>query len=302
MQRDKTLSEANPWGTPPFAYVPRLRSSRWWGDSVTEDIMAMQAEMNMRSADIGDTSTANAHPIIWGRNLPRTFDHANFPRGDGKMWDLGRDQGDRSPEVGILEPKVNVIEKTFDYVQFMLRMARDMAQTPAIVYGDDNGGGQRSGATLEIRMRSLLSSIGRSRTYMTTGLRRMIKITAAIYKQKGFSDISSNAVRRMGLLVPSYAEILPRRQPEVVDEVVKLLSTDPPSISLETAVKLLGRNISEVELVKKMLADQDLWKKPVGQAAIELEEKKAEADAERQKAMLETKAAQQLAKPTKKPE
>lgn len=300
--REKLLTGLNPYGVVPFAYIPRLRSSRWWGDSVTEDIIAMQDEMNMRVADIGDTSAANAHPIIYGKNLPRGFDRSNFPRGSDKMWDLGRDTGDRSAEVGILEPKINVVQHTRDHVDFLLRMARDMAQTPAIVYGDDNGGGQRSGDTLEIRMRSLLASVKRSRAYMTSGLKRMIQITAAIYKQKSFGDISSDAVNRLARLIPNYAEVLPRRQPEIVDEVVKLLSTDPPGISIETAIRLLGRNVNEIELIKAMIADEEVWKKPVGQKAIELEEQKAEADAERQKTMLETKQAAQPDKPVEKKE
>lgn len=268
--RQRLTSEANPYGVVPFVYIPRLRSANWWGDSVTEDIIAMQDEMNMRVADIGDSSSANAHPIIWGKNLPKGFDRANFPRGADKLWDLGRNVNGLEPEVGVVEPKTSVISHTFEHVRFLLRMARDMAQTPAIVYGDDDGGGQRSGDTLEIRMRSLLAAVKRSRAYMTSGLRRMIRITAAIYAQKNYSEIPSRAVAHMARLTPAYAEVLPRRQPEIVDEVVKLLSTDPPTISLETAVRLLGRNVSEIELIKKMIADEDIWKRPVGQKAQEL--------------------------------
>jgi hypothetical protein len=45
-----------------------------------------------------------------------------------------------------------------------------------------------------------------------------------------------------------------------VDEVVKLLSTTPPAISLETSQKILGRGPGEVERIKAMLQDEELMK------------------------------------------
>lgn len=315
--KERLLREANPFDVVPAVYIPRLRSESWWGDSLVDDVIALQDEINMRIADIGDVSAANAHPIVWGKNLPRGFTRENFPRGSNKMWDLGRSVGDYHPEVGVLEPKSTIMPTVFEDVKLLLKFAREAAQTPAIAYGDDDGGGQRSGDTLEIRLRSLLSAVMRSRAYMNVGIRQMLKITAAILKQKSFatgaySEIGTRTHERLVKLLPAYAEVLPRRQPELVDEVVKLLATDPPAISLETAVKMLGRNIHEVENIKEMLADEDLWKKPVGKAAQELEEKKMQAQAEQAQAQMEMQselkakeaAAQPAAKPaaSKKPE
>lgn len=282
---DRPLKDGpNPYGTIPFVYIPRLRTELWWGDSLIEDVIPLQDELNMRIADIGDVSAANAHPTLWGVNLPRGFDRSNFPRGSNQMWDLGRTVGEYKPEVGVLEPKNTVMPAVFEQVKLLLKFAREAAQTPAIAYGDDDGGGQRSGDTLEIRMRSLLSAVMRSRMYMTAGMRRMLRITAAILKQKAYTtgayaDIGMRTYDRLERLVPSYAEVLPRRQPELVDEVVKLLSTDPPAISLETAVKLLGHNVREVQRIKDMIGDEDLRRQSPAAKPIDI------VESEKQKAM-----------------
>jgi hypothetical protein len=43
--------------------------------------------------------------------------------------------------------------------------------------------------------------------------------------------------------------------------VVKLNATNPPSISLETAQRILGRGSGEVERIKDMLEDDDLYQR-----------------------------------------
>jgi hypothetical protein len=259
---DRIHAEPNPYGVIPFVYIPRLRSESWWGEGITDDVIPLQDEINMRVADIGEVSSTQAFPILWGKNLPRGFDRDNFPRGGDKMWDLGRSVGDKEPEVGILETKNTIMPTILETTRMLLKFARDGAQTPSIAFGDDEGGGQRSADTLEMRIRSMLAAVKRSRAYMTAGIVRMLAITAAILKQKKFPGIEAGAIHKLTQITPVYAEILPRRQPELVDEVVKLLSTDPPTISLETAISLLGRNPGrEQELIAAMMKNKDIWKR-----------------------------------------
>lgn len=254
------LSEDNPYKIVPFAYIPRVRTSYWWGDAMTEEVMASQDQLNMTIGDIGDVIRKNAHPIIWGKNIPSGFKSEVYRTHSDALWDIGRRVSDYDPEVGVLEIHGEVLEPAEKHAKFLLRMARDHAGTPAIAYGDDDGGGQRSGDTLEIRLRPLVSAILRSRSYFTIGLRRMAKITAEIYKQKRFPDevIQRRVIDRIERLTPTYSEVLPRSRHAIVDEVVKLLSIDPPGISLETAEVILGRGTREVELIKKMLKDEEL--------------------------------------------
>lgn len=256
----KLVDSFNTWGLVPIVFIPRVRTTYLWGDALTEDLIPLQDTLNMRVADVDDTISYNSHPIKYGVNLPRTFSAENFPIGSNAMWDLGRQGGDLEPKVGLVEPKGQVIGDAMGYIRFIYEVARTSSSTPAVVFGEDYGSGQRSGDTLEIRMRPMVALVRRNRAYWTTGIRQALKITSRILKQKQYPDIPVRAIERLGSLVPRYNPILPRDQNAIVDEVVKLLSTDPPSISLETAVLKLGFGVGEVEKVKRMLADDDLRK------------------------------------------
>jgi hypothetical protein len=258
----------NPWGVVPFAYTPRYRFSNWWGDPLTAEVMATQDQLNMTAADIADGINYNAHPTRWGMNLNRDFSSKNFPLGPNAFWNLGRSIGSNpEPKVGILEAKAAVQEGVFSFANFVFDWGMTASSAPPIAFGKDDGGGQRSGVTLEIRMWPLIKAIRRSRTYLYNSIMRAVKITASILRQKRYPDIGVRTIDRMaeGRIVPHFYNIMPRDQQAIVDEVVKLLSTTPPSISAETAQKILGRGSGEVVRIKGMLEDEELWDKPTAE-------------------------------------
>jgi hypothetical protein len=261
-KRIDAYSGINPWGFVPFVYIPRFRSTNWWGDGVAQDIIPVQDELNARVADIGEAINYNAHPVRWGRNLPRGFNVRNFPIGSNAMWDLGRTLGNAPPpEVGMLEATAAVSQGTHDYVNFLYDWSRTSSFAPPVAFGDDDGGGQRSGATLEIRMWPLIKSVRRQRAFLGIGIQTAMQMSALILKQKQYSDIPVRPLERLaeGSVVPKFADIMPRDHQAIVDEVVKLLSTDPPSISPESAQKALGRGPGEVERIKEFCQDED-WR------------------------------------------
>lgn len=262
-KRIEAYSGHNPWGFVPYVYIPRIRTTNWWGDALTQEIMPAQDEINMRLADLGEAISYSAHPTRWGINLPRVFNAKNFPIGYNAMWDLGRTLGNNpAPQVGMLEAKNPLPEGVFNYLKFVYDWSRTSSFAPPIAFGEDNGGGQRSGVTLEIRMWPLIKATRRSRAYMLTGIRKAIWMTGVILAQKSISGIDKNAIMKMvdGKIVPTIAPVMPRDHQQIVDEVVKLLSTDPPSISIETAQKILGRGTGEVDRIVKMLSEKGLWK------------------------------------------
>jgi len=244
------FSGVNPWGIIPFVYIPRIRTIDWSGEALVEDIYRPQDELNMRIGDIADALNYNSHPTRWGKNLPDTFNAQNFPLGANSFWDLGRKFGDSSegPEIGMLQADQPVPETAFTYIRFIYDWARVSSSAPPIAFGEDSGGGQRSGVTLEIRLWPLIKAVKRSRNYMATGLRTALNISGRILAQKKFSDIDPGIVQTIleGGIVPVFYRILPRDQAQVVDEVVKLMTCDPPAISLETAQTILGRGAAEL--------------------------------------------------------
>jgi hypothetical protein len=90
---------------------------------------------------------------------------------------------------------------------------------------------------------------------------KAIRITGQILAQKKFSDVDRRVIQGLleGDLTVQYHHVLPRDQQAVVDEVVKLLSTNPPAISLETSQEVLGRGMSEVDRILKMMSDHPEW-------------------------------------------
>lgn len=253
-KRIDTFSGVNPYGVVPFVYIPRFRSSDWYGESLINDVYRSQDELNRRLADLGEAINYNAHPTRVGKNLPRRFNAKNFPLGRNALWDLGRAfAGGPQPEVEMLEAKNPIPQGTFDFIKWIYDWSRTSVFAPPIAFGEDNGGGQRSGITLEIRMMPLLKAMRRSRAYMISGLEQAMDITARILEQKKVVSPGVVKVLREKEVVPSFTSIMPRDQAAVVDEVVKRLSTNPPTISLTSALKLLGSSVSEEDDIKKMM-------------------------------------------------
>lgn len=233
---------------------------------MTKDLIPVQDELNMRVADISDAINYNAHPVRWGRNMPRNFNAKSFPIGSNAFWDLGRTIGSSPPpEVGMLEADAAVQPGVFEHVQFLYDWGTSIAEVPPVALGKEPGGGQRSGVTLEMKMWPLIKAIRRSRGYLNTAMRRATYITAAILKQKEFPSeivpVRALVSLMEGRIVPTLADIMPRDMSTEIDGVVKLMSTKPvPAISLETAQTVLSRGIGEVERIKKQLEDP-FWKK-----------------------------------------
>ena len=254
------MSGSNPWKRVPFEYIPRVRTTDWFGDALTAEVIPAQNELNARLADVAEAINYNAHPVRWGVNLPKAFNTRNFPLDPNSLWDLGKTIGNSPPpQVGLLEAKEAVSQGVMGYIKFMYDWSRTSASTPPIAFGEDEGS-QRSGTTLEIRMWSLIKAIRRSRAYLREGIDRTLKMTGKILQQKQHSDINVRAYKKLldGSVRPIFSDILPKDHQAVVDEVVKLSSTNPISISLETSQKILGRGTGEVDRIKNELEDEKL--------------------------------------------
>ena len=262
-KRVDIYSGINPWGVIPYVYIPRIRTIDWWGEALTDDLYSVQDELNMRIADTGEALNYHSHPVYWGRNLPSTFNTTNFPLDPSALWDLGRTHGanGETPEVGMLKNETPVPEQMFKYIDFLYDWSRVSSSAPPIAFGEDAGGGQRSGVTLEIRMWPLLKAVRRSRGYLNTGLMQALTITGRILAQKKFSDVTPGVADQLitRCVLPVFNQVMPRDEVALVDEVVKLLSTNPPAISLETAEAKLGHGIAEVEKIVKMMSMIEDW-------------------------------------------
>jgi hypothetical protein len=247
-QRISQYSGINPYGLVPFVYIPRFRSTDWYGDSLPASIIPTQDEINIQTSNIGDGLTYNTHPIRWGYNLPQGF---RPDTGPDAFLDLGKSIGGNPPTLGVLETEHAIRPEAMNYINFLYDWTRVSEFAPPVVFGEDSSGSQRSGITLEIRMWPLLKAIRRSRTYHTTGIVKLLKLSSAILSQKGIEGIPTRAIASIGTgrIVPKYFPLLPRDIAAAVDQVVKLRSLQVPGISLETSQSVLGRGSGEVDRI-----------------------------------------------------
>jgi len=237
-----SLSGYHGWGIVPFVYFPRQRSDSFFGDALTPDLMGPQDEINMRVGDVGDALNTNTHPIRYGYNLPKNInDPAKFPFAPNALWDLGLVlPGQEPPKIELMEAAHAVSPQTSEHIKFVLDWGRHAANSPPVVFGEDEGS-QRSGATLTIRMWPLTRSVRRTRAHYKPCVRRLTDIIMRVADRE-ISSVLGSGVRKLyteSQLNTNFAPILPRERTEIVSEVVARLSTNPPSVSLPKALEML---------------------------------------------------------------
>lgn len=248
-------SGTNKWNKVPFVYIPRLRSDGYFGESLTDDIMGAQDELNMRVADVGDWITYGAHPLKYGYNLPRDIDDPKkFPFAPDALWDLGKTlPGQEPPHLALLEAENPIPEGAHRHIEFVLDWARHGGYSPAIAFGEDEGS-QRSGVTLVIRMWPLTRAVKRSRNYLSGGIANVLDLIVRVAEPflQDSKDVMSTF--RDSIVHPNFAPILPRDRAEIVNEVVQRSSTSPKTISQERGMEMLGE--TDIEREQQRIEEQ----------------------------------------------
>ena len=230
----------NPYPFIPYDYIPTRRDlESFYGVSPAECLMGIQDEINKRLADVGDYLNYSAHPIRWIRDY-RGDPDKDLPVGPDVLWNLGKTVNPQSPPtVGTLEAQP-VPPGTFEYMSNLLGLAQDVAHTPPVAYGRDEGS-QRSALTLTVRMWPLLQTIKAGRLYWTDGFQRVNDKVVWIASHIGDAspDVDGHKV------APVWASILPRDRMALVEEVIRL--SDAGLKAPGTAFKDLGVEDPEEE-------------------------------------------------------
>jgi hypothetical protein len=260
----------------PFVYIPRFRSDSFYGEALTEDITGVQDELNMRVGDMGEAITYNAHPIKWGYNLPKDINNSSkYPYAPDRLWDLGNHlPGTQPPALNVLEAKNPVPDAAFHHIQFVYDWARAAGYSPPVAFGEDEGS-QRSGATLVLRMWPLTRAIRRTRLYWKPALIQIFDLVMSINSANGTKSTPQDIAEtyHQVMMDVDFAPVLPRERAELVNEVVMRAQTDPPSISQEGALELLGVRDAQRELER--IEDQQEAQREAEQEAMEAQRKVA---------------------------
>jgi hypothetical protein len=260
------FSGKNPWGFVPIEYVPRVRQEGFYGLPLSEDIMGLQDELNARLADMGDNINNAAHPIRWIRNYrgdPRT----DFEMGADALWNLGQSiAGQDPPEAGVL-PAQPEPRSSFDFINFLVDVSRNVAGTSPVAFGEDEGS-QRSGVTLVLRLWPLIQQAKATRLFWRDGLN---SLNRKILQMVTFRD-TAGVYEKLAehVVVPNFAELVPQDRQLLIEEIIKRAQEN--LISPQEAIAHFGVKAGTDEDELKRIVD---WVEFLN----DLEIKKAEAQA-----------------------
>lgn len=197
----------------PIFYLPRLRSGRYWGLSLADELRGLQNEFNSRMADQGDAVRFASQMHTWGRNLSRKRNPGplRLPEGN-EIFDAG-DTGPNGKDPHIESiPGPNLSQSLAAYSERVEDIFYDQAGIPPVMRGIDEGS-QRSGVTLAARAIPTVSMVEDYRVtwaFACTQIGYAAMLTAYAYNEGIFGEYEVKQAYLSYQLSASFAPILPR--------------------------------------------------------------------------------------------
>lgn len=238
----------NPFGIVPIIYIPRIREGNFYGSSLVSDITGLSREYNGRMADLGDLIRQNNDREWFGRNItanprPKQFDNGKFYTDLG-----GSNPGTNSdPEIWATDPPKFSPEMTKFNGDLHTQMMREAYISP-ISLGDDEGGSQRSGITLQIRMWPTISIARTQRQFWTTGKNHIDKTILTMLAAIGWSYGEGQTIpidfSTQVRFSQKWSQFLPRDEEQMVNRLVLLKQSN--QMSLRRSLQMQG-DVEDIE-------------------------------------------------------
>ncbi len=255
----------------PVVYIPRTRTNDFYGESVVEDVMSIQDEINTGASNIGDGVSESMHQQVWIRNRKNGIDGLDLDR--STIMDLGSSPlGGDPPELGRLDP-VDIQPAAVDYVfDKFPKLARELIGLPDVSWGR-NDGSVRSALTLHYMMYPSVNAGIKYRQHFAGGMRELL------YKSAIISNVVNKVTTSAGITIGQqqfternaidiyeglqifWQPMLPQDRTDLVNEITQRIATN--TISVETAIaKFDGENTAkdEVERIKAEIKEGILRK------------------------------------------
>lgn len=296
----------NPFGFVPIVYIPHIRTSGFYGDTlISLNVQGIVTELNRREADYGDAVTDDAHVYYVGSGFsarPNVYDLTagvrviQLPLTPAVT---GKEQPASFEQLG--KPKASQTMK--DLVDDLYHQFRREAFIPAVSDGEDEGS-QRSGQTIAMRMWPLLSHTSTERIYWTDGLALIDSYILRMIDTKKGGD---KKLRELELpeevlgysIERRWAPILPKDRADFINELVNRASAKLGSIEhLISLLDDIDDPSGEIEKIKEEIqAFKEAEGAPDTQAQMDLQENQAAIQEEQAQAgherQLETTAQSQ---------
>jgi len=264
------LHPATGVGVIPVIYIPRIRLGGFFGDSLADGLIGLQAELNKTLADFGDALNRGAHPPFGlsdyrgpgSRAGPG--DRANqvilIPR-SGAL-NLGETrQGQTPPKVHTF-PEPSVPAQTEDFTDRLLSLSEVATGLTPAARGAITS--TKSGYAIALELLPTTNAIDWERAHWTsaiagrTGINSVLLAIWAAKSRIKAKEVPAVADVTAFLLHQSvmYRPVIPRDRMEVVDEVVRLAIAK--AVSPQEWLRRLGE-IPDVDAEVYRLATWVAW-------------------------------------------
>jgi hypothetical protein len=254
----------NPFGFVPMVYIPHVRTSGFYGESlITSNIQGIVKELNRRAADWGDAVSDDSHtyykqtgssqradvytlaPGLRVVNLPHT------PQITGR---------ETLPDMDVLnKPKASAVMGSL--VETLYEQFRREAFIPAVADGEDRGS-QRSGQTVIMRMWPLISHTSTERIFFGDGLNLLDSMILAIAERKTeegdrkLMQLSLPKEMTQMMVERKWAPILPPDRTAFINELVTRAAQNLGSLEhLMSLIDDIEDPSDEIKAIQKQMKD-----------------------------------------------
>ena len=247
-------------GLIPFIHIRNMAGgSEYFGYSDGESILYLSDELNRRMADMGDIVNNHAHPIV--ALTAFSGKQTDLPVGPDSVWDLGKDgKAERLDGTG---PAPEVMA----YIQQVKSTMHETSSMPEIAMGGQKGGGgsHSSGLMMAMALMPATERAKEKRIDWGEGLKdlaQMIFIMLHMRDPQQLADagLSFDLIQQFEI-EPVFADILPKEELQVVNEVVATYANGLKS--LEKALEMQGEEDIAAEI--KRIKQDMLFKAAVAQ-------------------------------------
>lgn len=206
---------ANPYGFQPYLVFPNMqRPHEFWGLSDLTDIVDVNRALDRRLSVVAALLEISGNPVTVLENVTG---QQGIAVGPGAVWELPINS-----KAYILDVLAgSALDHHLKYIEALYRVMDDLAEMPRMAFGDQGGGGARSGVALQIQLQPIIQKITRKRVVWSSMIERRAMFAARLLQKFGQLDLGAYRVEDFSYKA-IWAPILPSDRQALVADWIAL--------------------------------------------------------------------------------